>query len=138
MTCVPSSIDSNVHGPRSSGADDGKGGRAHEPLEELERRHALLGQEHARDRVFTVGGAKERQTLGVIPVQVAEQDRAAKRIAAHQRRHGAQACAGVEHEPRRGFVVVGQGDARRVATDAGELGTDRGCRTAHPAEVDTH
>ena len=61
--------------------------------------------------VRPVAGIEEREALGVVPVQVPDQDRSVERSVAEQRAHLTQAGAGVDQQPGRGVVVVGDGDA---------------------------
>jgi len=51
----------------------------------------------------------------VVPVQVSDEDRAAERAAAEERRQPAKAGAAVQHEVRV-VIAVRDGDARRLAT----------------------
>ena len=62
------------------------------------------GQQHGGLRVGAVGGGEERQSEHVVPVQMAEQDRADEGRAVEHARDLAQAGAGVEHE--RGRVAA--------------------------------
>src|SRR6266550_3544552 len=60
-----------------------------------------------------ITAGEEGQPLGVVPVEVTEQDRAPERLAAEQRGDAADPRPGVEDEGRR-LPVVGQGEARGV------------------------
>ena len=113
----PSSTSSNVHAPRSWSGVIGKcGGPIHVDRTSSGRR-PCAGHQQAHLGVGPVAGREERQALRVVPVQVAQQDRAAERLAHRAARQPAQAGAGVEHQRRRLGVVVGDGHARGVAAD---------------------
>ncbi len=135
---TPSSIESNVQSPRSRSGPIGNAGGPMNRRDQIDRRHALLRNEQTGHRVGTITGTEERQPVGVVPVQVTEQDRASERLARQQRRDRSQPGAGVEHETRHLLVVVGDRDARRVPADAGEVHPDRRSRPAHPTQVDPH
>jgi len=60
---------------------DGEMRRRHRAGQQLDGLDTLGGQQQVRARVGTVAGGEERQPVGVIPMQMAEQDRAPKRRA---------------------------------------------------------
>ena len=112
--------------------------RRHGPREHFEGVLAVRLDRHPdRDlRIIAVRVGQERQALGVVPVEVAVEDRAVQRMAIELDAEPAQAGAGVEHEPPPS--VDGDGDARRVPADAGERCARRGGRPAHPTQQRSH
>src|SRR5438477_3455332 len=75
--------------------------------------------------------------MGVIPVQVTEEDRAAKRPAVQQWAQPLQAGAGIEDKPG-GLPVLRQRYAGGISAVANELRTGRRCGTPDPADEQSH
>ena len=97
-----------------------------------------VGRHVERDAgVGSVGGWKERHTLSVVPVQVAHHDRTDEGIRGQQFGHPPQASARIQEE-RRPLAVVREGEARRVAAIADEIGAGGRGRPARAADGHLH
>ena len=85
----------------------------------------LRGQQQRHPGVASVTAAEERESLDVVPVQVAQHHGAAERFVAEELAHAPQTGAGVEEQcgPLRSLLVMRQRDAGGVAAEADELGT---------------
>ena len=98
----------------------------------------LLGDVHVDPGVVTVAGGEERDPLHVVPVQVAEHDRAVEGRTLEQRGQRPDPGAGVQGEDRRGRGVRGDHDARGVPAVADEVRAWGGRGTTHPEEGQPH
>ena len=119
--------------PAQLGRRDREVRRGHDAAQDLLgvtlRRHVEVGA-----GVGTIGAGEEGQALGVVPVEVPEEDRAREGPAAEERGDPADARARVEHQAGR-IAVVGQGHARGVAPVAHVLGPRRGVEPRAPQIV---
>jgi hypothetical protein len=88
-----------------------------------------------RRRVVT--GAEEGQALGMVPVQV-PQEYAALKAAVEEGAEAPDAGAGVYHQAREGFSVVGEGEAGRMASVAQEIGPGGRRGATGPQDDDFH
>src|SRR5207302_2592198 len=79
----------------------------------------------------------EWYAMGMVPVQVTQQDGASKRPAVQQGGQTLQAGSGVEHEAG-GLPVVGQRNAGGIASIPHELRPRRRRRTSHTADEQSH
>src|SRR6202022_1678004 len=84
-----------------------------------------------------VAGGKEREPMGVVPVQVTEQDGASERPAVQQRGQPLQTGAGVEHQGRR-LPVVGDPNAGSIAAVSHEVWSWRRRRASDTADEQAH
>src|SRR5690606_18082201 len=98
----------------------------------VRRGTGLLGDVDVDSSVGPVTCREEGQALQVVPVEVAEQDRATERLTSQQVGDLANPGAGVDDQPGRP-VGVTDGDRCRVAAIAAELETRGGGRTPNPA-----
>ena len=97
----------------------------------------LRGQPQLDVRVGVVEGAGEGQPVGVVPVQVGQQQRPPERLAAQPFGEAAGPGPRVQHEG--GPLAVGRdGHARGVAAVADELRPGGRGRPPHPQEVELH
>ena len=111
--------------------------RGHHVGEVVRRGTGLLGDVDVDSSVGPVTCREEGQALQVVPVEVAEQDRATERLTSQQVGDLANPGAGVDDQPGRP-VGVTDGDRCRVAAIAAELETRGGGRTPNPAYVHPH
>ena len=81
---------------------------------------ALLRDEDPHHGVVAIAGGDERQPVGVVPVEVAEQQRPPEGTAVEEAGHAVEARPRVEDERREG-AVLRQGHAGRVPADRREL-----------------
>src|SRR5439155_12361688 len=79
----------------------------------------------------------EGQPVGVVPVQVTEEDGTAKWPAVQQRAQPLQAGAGIEHEPG-GLPVLSQRYAGGISAVSHELRTGRWCGPPDSADEQSH
>jgi hypothetical protein len=79
--------------------------------------HSLLRQVHVDPVAGNRAAAKEGHAVCVVPVQVAEQDGAAERLAAQRERQLLQPRAGIQDDGRR-FARMGQRDTSGVSAIA--------------------
>ncbi len=92
---------------------------------------ALRRHQHPDPGVGTVAGGEERQAVGVVPVEVAEQDRPAERASVHDLREVLEPGPAVQDQLG-AFPVPRQGDAGGVPTVSDELRPRGGSRCRVP------
>src|SRR6185295_1288152 len=105
--------------------------------QQLDGLDPLLGKEQASACVRSVAGREERKAVRVIPMQMAEQNRASKRRAVEHTGEIAQTGSGVENQRRRAFAVPDR-DARGVPPYVIEVRPDGGRRPACTTDPDAH
>ena len=111
--------------------------RRHRASQQFHGLDALLRKEQPSTRIGSITGGEERQPVRVIPMQMAEQDRAPKRRATEDAGEVAQTGTCVENQRRKG-VILADRDARRMAAHVVELRTDRGSRSTRTAYPYVH
>src|SRR5688572_9760943 len=111
--------------------------RRHGARQQIDRLDTLLGKEQACARVRSVAGSEERKPVRVIPMQVAEEDRAAERRAVEDTREIAQTRSRIENQRRRA-VIVSDCDAGGVSSHVVEVRPYGGCRPACTTDPDAH
>src|ERR1700687_925804 len=85
-------------------------------------RRRFPGPAPARDlAVGSIPGGEERKSVGVVPMEVSKQQRAAEGLPVHEARQPLQPGAGIEHQRRELVVVRGDGYTRSVVAVAAEL-----------------
>src|SRR5713101_362148 len=111
-------------------------GWRHDPRQHVGR--ITLGRHHDRDfGVGPVAGGKEREPMGVVPVQVTEQDRASKRPAVQKGGQSLQTGDGVEYQGGR-LPIVADPNAGSIAAVSHEVGSWRLLLTSYTAEEQAH
>ena len=98
----------------------------------------LVGYEEPDLGVGLVAGAEEGQALGVVPVQVGQEQRAPEGTAVEAVGQPLQPGAGVEHQRRGVRPRARERDTGRVAPDAHEVGARGRRRPTDTAEEDVH
>jgi hypothetical protein len=111
--------------------------RRDRPGQQFFRVHSLLGKVHVDPVAGKRAAAEERHAVRVIPVQVAEQERAAERPAVQRERQLLQSCARIQHDRGR-LPCVGQSDARGMPAVVQLLGAVDRCRAASTAKISPH
>src|SRR5207247_877847 len=111
--------------------------RRHRASQQFHGLDALLRKEQSSARIGSITGGEEGQPVRVIPMQMAEQDRAPKRRATEDAGEVAQTGARVENQRRKGLILP-DSDARRMAAHVVELRTDRGSRSTRTAYPYVH
>ena len=111
--------------------------RRHGPAQHVDGGVAvvLVGDAHPHLGTVVVHGAREREPLGVVPVQMAEQQGAVERLLPQQHAEAPQAGARVEQQARH-TAVASEGDAGRVPAVARERVP--GCRGRAPHSEHVH
>jgi hypothetical protein len=124
--------------PQSFGGDR-EAGRRHHLGQQISAAEVVLCRKvEVDDAVRMVASNEERDSLHVVPMQVAQEDGALKARARKQARDRAQPGPGIEHEGGHVMAMGGECHARRMAAVPDEVGPRGGGRTTNTEQPDLH